>query len=42
MLSSTNVKYKDKIQYPGHIIFKEGISVDPDKIKSIIDWLVPN
>ena len=23
--------YKDKIQYLGHIISKEGISVDPDK-----------
>ena len=27
--------YKDKIQYLGHIISKEGISVDPDKIKAI-------
>ena len=33
--------YKDKIQYLGHVIFKEGISVDPDKIKAIIDWPVP-
>ena len=32
--------YKDKIQYLGHVISKEGISIDPDKIKEIIDWLV--
>ena len=33
--------YKDKIQYLGHVISIEGISVDPDKIKCIIDWPVP-
>ena len=33
--------YKDKIQYLGHVISKERISVDPDKIKEIIDWYVP-
>ena len=33
--------YKDKIQYLGHVISEEGISVDPDKIKSIIDWSIP-
>ena len=33
--------YKDKIQYLGHAISQEGISVDPDKIKAIIDWPVP-
>ena len=33
--------YNDKIQYLGHVISEEGISVDPDKIKSIIDWPVP-
>ena len=33
--------YKDKIQYLGHVISEEGISVDPDKIKAIIDWNVP-
>ena len=32
--------YKDKIQYLGNIIFEKGISIEPDKIKSIIDWLV--
>ena len=33
--------FKDKIQYLGHVISKEEISVDLDKIKEIIDWLVP-
>ena len=33
--------FKDKIQYLGHVISKEGISVDPDKIGSIIECHVP-
>jgi len=33
--------YKNKIQYLGHVIFGDGILVDPEKIKAIIDWLVP-
>ena len=32
--------FKDKIQYLGHVVSKEGISVDPDKIKAIIQWHV--
>jgi len=33
--------YKNKIQYLGHVISDDGISVDPKKIKAIIDWPVP-
>ena len=33
--------FQDKIQYLGQVINKEGISVDPDKIKSINDWPIP-
>ena len=33
--------FKDKIQYLGHIVTKEGISVDPEKIRAIEDWSVP-
>ena len=33
--------FKDKIQYLGHVITKDGISVDPDKIKAIEEWPVP-
>ena len=33
--------FKDKIQYLGHVVTKEGISVDPEKIRAIKDWSVP-
>ena len=33
--------YKDKMQYLGNMISEEGILVDSDKIKAIIDWPVP-
>jgi len=33
--------FKDHIQYLGHVISKDGISIDPDKIKAIINWPVP-
>ena len=33
--------FKDKIQYLGHVVTKEGISVDPEKINAIEDWSVP-
>eukprot|EP00253_Pinus_taeda_P006325 PITA_06325 len=32
--------FKEEIQYLGHVITKEGIVVDPEKIKAIMDWLV--
>ena len=32
--------FKDKIQCLGHVVTKEGISVDPDKIRAIEDWPV--
>ena len=33
--------YKDRIQYLGHIILEEGISVDPEKIEAIMNWPTP-
>eukprot|EP00253_Pinus_taeda_P011178 PITA_11178 len=33
--------FKEEIQYLGHVISKEGIAVDPEKIKAIMDWPVP-
>jgi hypothetical protein len=33
--------YQKKIHYLGHIISKEGIAVDPEKIEAIIGWSVP-
>ena len=32
---------KDKIQYLGHIVSKDGISIDLDKIKATPEWPVP-
>jgi len=33
--------YQGKIQYLGHVISKEGIAIDPDKIKAIMEWPIP-
>eukprot|EP00253_Pinus_taeda_P023509 PITA_23509 len=33
--------YKEEIQYLGNVISKEGIVVDPEKIKTILEWPVP-
>ena len=33
--------FKDKIQYLGHVVTREGISVDPEKIKAIEEWPDP-
>ena len=33
--------FKDKIQYLGDVVTKEGIFVDPEKIQTIEYWLVP-
>ena len=34
--------YKDKIQYLGHIISEQGLAIDPQNIKAIREWSVPN
>ena len=33
--------FKKEIQYLGHVISVEGITVDPAKIKEIMDWHTP-
>ena len=33
--------FKDMIQYLGRMVSKDGIFVDSDKIKAIIEWPVP-
>jgi hypothetical protein len=33
--------YQKEIQYLGHVISSEGISVDREKIKSIMEWPIP-
>ena len=32
---------KEEVSYLGHIILKEEVKVDPEKIKSITDWTKP-
>ena len=33
--------FKGKIQYLEHVVSKDGISVDQDKVKAIMEWPVP-
>jgi len=33
--------FKEEIKYLGHIITREGIAVDPEKIRTIMEWPVP-
>jgi hypothetical protein len=33
--------YQKKIQYLGHVISEDGIAVDPEKIKEIVEWPRP-
>jgi hypothetical protein len=33
--------YQEQIHYMGHIILKDGIVVDPEKIESITEWSTP-
>ena len=28
----------DSVTFFGHVVFKDGISVDPEKVKVIVDW----
>lgn len=34
--------YKDTITYLGHVISTTGITIDPAKVQSVIDWPIPN
>ena len=33
--------FKKDIKYLGHVVSEEGVSTDPDKIKSVIEWPQP-
>ena len=33
--------FKCKIHYLEHVVSKDGISVDPDKVNAIMEWPVP-
>ena len=32
----------ESVSFLGHVVSKEGISVDPKKIQAIKDWLIPS
>lgn len=32
--------YRNKVQYMGHVITQEGITIVPEKIKAIMEWHV--
>ena len=34
--------YQKQIHYLGHIISKDGMAVDPEKIEAIREWSMPN
>ena len=31
----------NEVEYLGHIVSHEGVKVDPNKIKEMMDWLIP-
>jgi len=33
--------FQTKVHYLGHVISKEGIAVDPNKIRAIMEWAAP-
>ena len=33
--------FKKEIKYLGHVVSKEGVSTDPDKIKAVTEWSQP-
>jgi hypothetical protein len=33
--------FQKQIHYLGHVLFEEGVAVDPDKIRSIMEWPTP-
>jgi hypothetical protein len=33
--------FQKQVHYPGHVISKEQVAVDPNKIKAIMDWPNP-
>ena len=34
--------FATKVSYLGHIITKEGIATDPEKIKAVAEWTIPS
>lgn len=34
--------FKTRVQFLGHIVSKEGITTDPEKVQSVQDWPIPS
>jgi hypothetical protein len=34
--------FQKQIHYLGHVLSEEGVAVDPNKIRSIMEWPTPN
>ncbi|KAA0040197.1 transposon Tf2-1 polyprotein isoform X1 [Cucumis melo var. makuwa] len=41
MLASGVIKPSARVEYLGHLISEKGVEVDPDKIRSIVEWPKP-
>ena len=33
--------FQTEVQYLGHVVSKEGVYVDPEKVRAIMEWAVP-
>ena len=35
------VLFQKRVRFVGHVISSEGIKTDPEKIRAVVDWVVP-
>ena len=40
-ISKCNI-FQAEVHYLGHVVSKEGITVDPEKIRAFMEWVAPN
>lgn len=33
---------KGRLAYLGHVVFGEGVSVDMEKVRAMVEWTIPN
>ena len=42
MVNGANARWgMEKVNYLGHVVSADGVAIDPDKIKAMLDWPVP-